>query len=201
MTGLRGTTWLSPILPLNRRGETFFLNWEWIGPCWHQSSTLSARPHCYKAALSPSNNTVQIVGISNKSQQVSVSKPSPFCLGPFRESFLVPQFSCPYLFLRPRLPREVSCHNFCLPKREIILKFDSNFQNSQLGELNGSSASFICSVSEGNTADSGVRDHLSLLDQLPSSLWANSSTDTSKTHSAPPIKINQNRFPDLLSIP
>ena len=44
-------------------------------------------------------------------------------------------------------------------------------------------------ISDDNKIDSGNTDHLSLLNQLPLSLWAKSPTDVGKIHSTPPIKI------------
>ena len=76
-------------------------------------------------------------------------------------------------------------------KGEIVLKFDSRHQNSQPGELNDPLTSFICSVSNGSGTDSGNTDHLSLLNQLPLSLWANSPIGIGKIHSVPPIKIQR----------
>ena len=80
--------------------------------------------------------------------------------------------------------------NYCVrisssQKGEIILEFDSN----QPAELNDPLTSFICSVSDSARGDSGNTEHLSLLNQLPSSLWAKSPTDIGKTHSTPPIKV------------
>ena len=75
-----------------------------------------------------------------------------------------------------------------LPKWEIILEFHSNSQNSQPGELSDPLLSLLCFVSDGPGADLGDADHLSLLSQLPSSLWAKSPTDIGKIHSTLPIK-------------
>ena len=47
----------------------------------------------------------------------------------------------------------------------------------------------ICFISDGTRDDSGSINHLSLLNQLPPSLWAKSPTDIGKIHSTPPIKI------------
>ena len=49
--------------------------------------------------------------------------------------------------------------------------------------------SFIYSFSNCTRADSGNTDHLSLLNQLPPSLWAKSLTDVGKIHNTPPMKI------------
>ena len=45
------------------------------------------------------------------------------------------------------------------------------------------------SISDGSRADSGNTYHLSLLNQLPPSLWAKSLTDVGKIHNTPPMKI------------
>ena len=71
----------------------------------------------------------------------------------------------------------------------MILEFDMSHQNSQAGELNDPLTSFICSIFGGSGGNSGNTNHLSLLNQLPPSLWARSPTDIGKVHSAPPIKI------------
>ena len=42
--------------------------------------------------------------------------------------------------------------------------------------------SFICCEANSTRADSGNTDHLSLLSQLPSSLWTKSPTDVGKSH-------------------
>lgn len=47
----------------------------------------------------------------------------------------------------------------------------------------------ISSISDSTIAKSGITDHLSLLDQQPSSSWEKSSTDIGRIHSVPPIKI------------
>lgn len=74
---------------------------------------------------------------------------------------------------------------------EIIPEFDSHCQNSQSGDLNNFSTSsvFFFSFSDSTVTESGSTDQLSLVDQLPSSLWAKSSTDNGRIHSVPPTKI------------
>lgn len=47
----------------------------------------------------------------------------------------------------------------------------------------------ISPISDSTIAKSGITDHLSLLDQQPSSLWEKSSTDIGRIHSVLPIKI------------
>lgn len=47
----------------------------------------------------------------------------------------------------------------------------------------------LSSISDGSRADSGNTYHLSLSNQLPSSLWAKSPTDVVKIHNTPPMKI------------
>ena len=75
-----------------------------------------------------------------------------------------------------------------LPKRGIILKFDSSNQNSQPGKLNDPLTSFVRSISDGTIAESGDNDQLSLLDQLLPFLWTKSSTGVGRIYSTPPIK-------------
>lgn len=58
-----------------------------------------------------------------------------------------------------------------------MLEFESNCQNEQLGALNILETSLISSVFDGTGAESESTDPLFLLDQLPSSLWANSPTN------------------------
>ena len=60
--------------------------------------------------------------------------------------------------------------------------------------------SFICSISDGTRADPGNTDHLSLLKQLPPSLWAKSLTNIGKIHSTPPIKVQTDSSKPLLQI-
>lgn len=69
-----------------------------------------------------------------------------------------------------------------------MLELDGKCQNGQFGELSGLSTYFICSVYYNTVAGSKSTDELSLLDKLIS-LWANSSTDIDKFHSAPPIQV------------
>ena len=61
----------------------------------------------------------------------------------------------------------------------MILEIDSGHQSNPPHELNDPLTSFICPISDGPRADSGNTDHLSLLSQLPPSLWAKSPTDPS----------------------
>ena len=70
----------------------------------------------------------------------------------------------------------------------LILEIDSSHQSNQPGELNDPLTFFISSISDGTRADSGNTDHLSLLNQLPLSLWAKSPTDVGKIHSQLPAK-------------
>ena len=76
---------------------------------------------------------------------------------------------------------------------------------NQPGELKDPLMSFICSISDSIKADSENTDHLSLLNQLPLSLWAKSPTDVNHItiHRVPPIKIQkdspQNFFPELIN--
>lgn len=71
--------------------------------------------------------TVQIVGISNKLQQVPVL----FCLGSLRNNqHFLHRASLPVHLLILRLLRKV-CQDFFLPKWELILYFHSSYQNSQ----------------------------------------------------------------------
>lgn len=48
---------------------------------------------------------------------------------------------------------------------------------------------FICSVSDSIRAKCKDTNHLFLLDQLSLSLWMKSSTDITRIHGTPPIKI------------
>ena len=72
---------------------------------------------------------------------------------------------------------------------EIVLEFDSSQQRNQSGELNNPLIYFISFISYSTRADSGNTDHLSLLNQLPLTLYAKSPTDIGKIHSASLIKI------------
>ena len=79
----------------------------------------------------------------------------------------------------------------------MIPEFGSTHQSNQQGELNDSSISR--SISDDTRADSRSTDYLSLLNQLPSSLWAKSPADTGKIHRCLPPRfkqISQNLFPE-----
>lgn len=69
--------------------------------------------------------------------------------------------------------------------------------NINLGESSRTSTSFTCSISDGTGAGSKDTNHLSLLGQLPPSLWAKFSTDIGKIHSVPPSKIQIDPSPPL----
>ena len=145
-------------------------------------------PITKKQPLPPSTNTVQIVGISNESQEVLVSEPIPFPLGPLRDIciFLLSSSAPTHLLGWDFLEKYHAGHSF-FQKEEIILEFDSSHQNHQPGKLNDPFDSFICSVSDSSRVDFGNTDHLSLLNQPPPSLWAKSPTDISnfKEHPFP----------------
>lgn len=129
--------------------------------------------------------TFQGVQVSSKLQQVLASEPITFFLGLLRDThaFLLSSSDL-YSFLGLISLRKVSHQNF-FQKGE----FDGSDQKSQPGELNGPLPSFICSISDGTIPESGDTDHLFLLDQLPSSLQAKTSTDIDRIPSAPPIEI------------
>lgn len=84
-----------------------------------------------------------------------------------------------------------------------MLESDSNYQNGQLGELNGLATSFICSIYDGTVAESENTDQLFLLDQMPSSSQAKFSTDIGRIHSVPPMKVQidlSKICPELINI-
>lgn len=141
-----------------------------------------------KQPQSQSAKTVQIVRFCNKPQQVPVSEPIPFYLGPLRytHNFLLSS-STPIHLLGWDFLEKLSCQNI-FQKGEIILEFDSSNQNSQPGELSDILTSFVCSISDGTRA--GDNDHVFLLDQLPSPLWEKSTTDTGRINTTSPIKIH-----------
>ena len=86
-------------------------------------------------------------------------------LGTMRDTHPFPLVPHSYLFIRLRLLTEVSYKKTFFPKEtEKILKFNSSHQYNQPG------------------------DHLSLSNQLPSSLWEKFLTDIGKIHSIPPFK-------------
>ena len=128
------------------------------------------------------------MGISSEPQEVPVSEPVPFCLGPLRDTHPFPlSYSAP-IYLLGFLENYHAGMSFS-QKGKIILEFDSSHQSNQPSELNDPLTPFICSISDGTRADSGNTYHLSLLNQLPTPLWAKSPTDVSKIHSTPPIMI------------
>ena len=125
--------------------------------------------HCLLQPLS--TKIVQIVGLSDELQKVHISEAILFFRPLEKHTPFSPQFLHPYLFIWPRLLREV-CQNFSLPQGGNILQLDSSHQSSQSGRLNDPLTYFICSVFDDTTADSRNTDHLFLLDQIPPSLWA-----------------------------
>lgn len=86
------------------------------------------------------------MGISNKPQQVHISEPIPFCLGPLRDThcFLLSSFAPTHL-LQDFSENYHAGISFSW-KGEMMLEFDGNCQNGQLGESHGFSISFICTV-------------------------------------------------------
>lgn len=80
-----------------------------------------------------------------------------------------------------------------------MFQLDGNCQNGPLGESHGFSILLICTVFHSTVAASDSTDQLSLLEQMPSSLWEKSSTDSGRIQ----IKIqidHQNLFPELTNI-
>ena len=134
--------------------------------------------------------TVHVVRITNKRQQVPIYKPIFFCLGPLRDtySFLLSVSALGHL-LGQDLEKYHAGISFS-QKGETILEFDDNNQNNWSNELDiSSSTSFICTVSDNIKADAKDSSHFPLMNQLAPSLWAKSSTDVSRIHSAALIKI------------
>ena len=159
-------------------------------------------PTVIKQPLPWSTETVQIVGSQTKPTG-PVSKPIPFCLGHLRDthSFLLSSSAPIHLLGQDFLEKYHAGISFS-QNRGIILELDSSNQNGQLGELNDPSTSSIYSVSDYSEANSKDTSRLSLLDQLPPSLWAKYTTDIDSIHSAPPIKIQidpQSLFPELIN--
>ena len=102
------------------------------------------------------------MGISNEPQQVPVSEPIPFFLGPLRDPrpFLFSSSASIHLLGQDFLKKYYA--GIFSKKEEIILEFDSSHQSNQSGELNDLLTLFICSVSD-SRADSGNTDNLSIL--------------------------------------
>ena len=141
------------------------------------------------------------MGLSNEPQQAPVSEPIPLCLGPLRDThtFLLSSSTSIHLLCRDFLEKHQARISFS-QKGEIIPEFDSRHQSKQQCELNDSLISFICSISDDTRADSGNTDHLSLLNQLPSFLWAKSPLTVAKFTAHLPSRfkqISQNLFPEL----
>ena len=136
-----------------------------------RATLLVLNPSTINHPLSCSTKKIQIVGISNKPQEVSVLEHIPFCLGPLKDTYLFLLSFSDHPFIRSRLLREVY-RTFFLPKGESNSRIDSSYQSSQPGELNDSLTSFICFVFDGTRVYSGNTDHLPLLNQLPPSLLA-----------------------------
>ena len=130
------------------------------------------------------------MGISNELQEVPISEPAPFWLGPLRDRhhFLLSPSAPTHLLSQDFLEKYHARISFS-QKKEIIVEFDSSHKSTQEGELKDPLTSFICSISDGTRADSGNTDHLSLLNQLPPFLWVKSPTYAGKIHSTPLIKI------------
>ena len=142
----------------------------------------------------------RIVEIFNEPQNVPVSEPIHFCLGPLSGTYHLPLSSSTSIHLLGRdFLRKYHARISFSQRGKIILEFDSSHQSNQPGELHDTLTSFICCVSDNTRADSVNTDHLSLLNQLPLSLRAKSPTDVGKIHSTPPIKIQTDPsvFPEL----
>lgn len=101
------------------------------------------------------------------------------------DSFLLGSFS----FLRLRLLRKLSCHNFFLQKEGNNSRSWQLSSSNQPGELNDTLAPFICS--DNPTAYFGDFCYLFLLNQLWASLREKKkySNGVGRIYRAPPIKI------------
>ena len=82
------------------------------------------------------------MGISNEPQEVPVSEPIPFCLGPLRGAhrFLLSSSTPIYLLGQDFLEKYA---RFSFSQMEIILEIDSSYQNNPPGELNDPLTSFF----------------------------------------------------------
>ena len=101
------------------------------------------------------------MGISSEPQEVPVSEPVPFCLGPLRDTHPFPlSYSAP-IYLLGFLENYHAGMSFS-QKGKIILEFDSSHHSSQPGELNDTLISCICSSSGSTNADSGNTGRLSI---------------------------------------
>ena len=75
---------------------------------------------------------------------------------------------------------------FFLQNKEVFIEFDSSHQSYQLGKLNDPLTSLSCLMVLELTENI---DPLSLLNQLPSSLWEKSTANIGKIHSELSVKI------------
>ena len=98
--------------------------------------------------------------MSNEPQEIPASEPISFCLGPLRDTylFLLSSFAIAFSFAHD-LFKNIMFEFLPLNKRKIILEFDYNHQNSQLGELKDPVTSFVCSICHGPKTYSGNTDH------------------------------------------
>lgn len=146
-------------------------------------------PTVINQTLPRSNKTFHIVGISNKPQQVYVSEPVPFRLGPLRDKhcFFLSSSALTHLLGRDFLEKYAGI-SFS-QKGEIKSLMVTVRITNQVNYTTSTSASFICAVSDGTVTESESTDRWSLLDQLPSFLWVKSSTNIGRIHSVPPVKV------------
>ena len=143
---------------------------------------LVLNPTVIKASAS-STKMVQIVGVLHKLQQVPLSKPIPFGLGPLRDTYPFLLSSSTSIYLLGRDFLEIYHAGISFSRNgEIILELDSSNQNSQISKANDPSTSSISSASDDTRAKFRDTNNLSLLDQLPPSLLAKSLTDIGRVH-------------------
>ena len=98
ITGLQRPIGLSPIFSLHWLRETFLqIGDECLSVLIDTGATLLVlNPTTITQLLPWSTKTVQREGISNKSQKVPVSEPTPFYLGPLRDTHpFLPSSSVP----------------------------------------------------------------------------------------------------------
>ena len=84
---------------------------------------------------------------------------------------------------------------FFLQSKEVFIEFDSSHQSYQLGKLNDPLTSLSCLMVLELTENI---DPLSLLNQLPSSLWEKSTANIGKIHSELSVEIQINFLKHLL---
>ena len=120
-----------PILPLNQLGETSLqVRGEPLPILTDIRVTLLLLNHTtIKQPLSWSTKIVQTVGLSNELQEVPISHPIPFFLGPLRDThpFLLSLSASAHL-LGWDFKYDAKIRSS--PKGEIILEFDSSHQSN-----------------------------------------------------------------------